>query len=282
MRFTWTNVTERGILVSDFSMTRNSLLELYTLDRLRHVSALPENRLRRRHVLKDAFQLSCTRTTHTTGQWFDSWWRSRFTTGCPVLSWFLSRFATDCVRSIWQLILFQHDYCSFVIIIFGSFCRVSSVWGHFFPKRQPLLGLVKQAFWSVSLFTKWVVARSSKVILVRSSRHSTTRAFTSGTSGPRWFSLILSHERIRKRIRLCHFSTLIKNVTETIIVSFGTLLVCFPLSTISKNSLYTLFCPLILDHDVLLKISTSAPKIISNLLLDTSFHRSFQSVTIRF
>ena len=46
MRFTWTNVTERGILVSNFSMTRNSLLELYTLDRLRHVSALPENRLR--------------------------------------------------------------------------------------------------------------------------------------------------------------------------------------------------------------------------------------------
>ena len=34
MRFTWTNVTERGILVSNFSMTRNSLLELYTLDRL--------------------------------------------------------------------------------------------------------------------------------------------------------------------------------------------------------------------------------------------------------
>ena len=61
MRFTWTNVTERGILVSNFSMTRNSLLELYTLDRFRHVSALPENRLRRRHVLKYATQLSCIR-----------------------------------------------------------------------------------------------------------------------------------------------------------------------------------------------------------------------------
>ena len=61
MRFTWTNVTERGILVSNFSMTRNSLLELYTLDRFQHVSALPENGLRRRHVLKYATHMSCIR-----------------------------------------------------------------------------------------------------------------------------------------------------------------------------------------------------------------------------
>ena len=39
-----------------------------------------------------------------------------------------------------------------------------------------------------------------KVILARPSRHSTTRTFTSGTSGPRWFPLTLSHERIRRRI----------------------------------------------------------------------------------
>ena len=61
VRCTWTNVTERGILVSNFGMTCNSLCELHTLDRLRHVSALPENRLRRRHVLKYATQLSCIR-----------------------------------------------------------------------------------------------------------------------------------------------------------------------------------------------------------------------------
>ena len=58
---TWTNVTERGILVSNFGMTCNSLCELHTLDWSRHVSALPENRLRRRHVLKYATQLSCIR-----------------------------------------------------------------------------------------------------------------------------------------------------------------------------------------------------------------------------
>ena len=43
--------------------------------------------------------------------------------------------------------------------------------------------------------------------------------------------------------------------------------------TISKNTLYTLFCSLILDHGVLLKISISDPKIlISNF--------SFQSVVL--
>ena len=81
---------------------------------------------------------------------------------------------------------------------------------------------------------------------------------------------------------MVNFSTLIHIVAETAIVSFHTLPVGFPLPTISKNSLSTLFCPLILDHGVLLKISTSAPKIlISNFFLDTSFHHRFRSVIIR-
>ena len=105
---------------------------------------------------------------------------------------------------------------------------------------------------------------------------------SSGTSGSRWFSLILLHERIRRRIWWWTFPTLIQIVAETAIVSFHTLPVGFPLPTISKNSLYTLFCSLILDHGVLLKISISVPKIlISHFLLDTSLHHSFQSVTIR-
>ena len=48
-------------LVSNFSVTRKSFRDFHTLDRLRHVSALPENRLRRRHVLKYATQLPCIR-----------------------------------------------------------------------------------------------------------------------------------------------------------------------------------------------------------------------------
>ena len=71
----------------------------------------------------------------------------------------------------------------------------------------------------------------------------------------------LLHERIRRRILLCHFCTLIDIVTETAIVSFRTLPVGFPLPTISKNSLSTLFCPLILDHGVSFIISVSGPKI---------------------
>ena len=71
-------------------------------------------------------------------------------------------------------------------------------------------------------------------------------------------------------------------MAETAIVSFHALPVGFPLPTISKNSLYTLFCSMILDHGVLLKITTSGPKIlISNFLLDTSLHHGFQSVIIK-
>ena len=77
-------------------------------------------------------------------------------------------------------------------------------------------------------------------------------------------------------------STLIDIVTETAIVSFHTLPVGFPLPTISKNPLNTLFCSLILDHGVLLKISISGAKtLISQILLDTSFHHRLQSVILR-
>ena len=80
----------------------------------------------------------------------------------------------------------------------------------------------------------------------------------------------------------CNFPTLIDIVAETAIVSFNTLPAGLPLPTISKNSLYTLFCSLILDHGVLLAISISGAKIvISNLLFDTSLHHSFQSVLIK-
>ena len=68
------------------------------------------------------------------------------------------------------------------------------------------------------------------------------------------------------------FPRLLILLAETAIVSFHTLSVGFPLPTIFKNSFYTLFCSLILDHGVLLIISISGPKIlISNRLLDTSF-----------
>ena len=180
----------------------------------------------------------------------------------------------------------QCSHCTFVNILFGPLRRLfinvtMCIWTPL-PKTATILVLVEQAFWRVPLFTKWVIASSFEVILARPSTHSTTGTCSSGTSGSRWFSLFLLHERIRRRIRLRLFCTLINIVTETAIVSFHTLPVGFPLSTISKNSLCTLFCSLILDHGVLLKISASGFKVlISNFLLDTSFHHSFQPMIIR-
>ena len=151
-----------------------------------------------------------------------------------------------------------------------------------FTKTATILVLVEQAFRRMPSFAEWVIASSFEVILARPSRHSATGTLTSGTSGPRWFSFTLLHERILRRIWWWTFSTLIHIVAETAIVSFHTLPVGFPLPTISKNSLYTLFYPLILDHGVLLKISASGSKVlISNFLLDTSFYHRLQSVIIR-
>ena len=130
-----------------------------------------------------------------------------------------------------------------------------------FPKSATTLGLVEQAFWRVPLFTEWIGASSFEVILAGPSKHSTTGAPSSGTSGSRWFSLILPRRRARRRIRLCRFCTLIDILTETAIVSFRTLPVGFPLPTISQNSLSTLFWPLILDHGVSFPISVSGLKI---------------------
>ena len=143
-----------------------------------------------------------------------------------------------------------------------------------FPKSATTLGLVEQAFWRVPLFTEWIGASSFEVILAWPSRHSLTGTLSSGTSGSQRISVILLHERTRRQIRLCHFCTLIDIVTETAIVSFHTLPV--------ENSLYTLFCSLILDHGILLIISVSGAKIlILSILLNTYLHHCVQSVIIR-
>ena len=101
----------------------------------------------------------------------------------------------------------------------------------------------------------------SKVILARPSRRSTTGTFYLWDFG---FSMIFRSFCCMKEFGEgfdgVTFSTLIRIVAETAIVSFYTLPVGFPLPTIFKNSLYTLFCSLILDHGDLLKISNSVPK----------------------
>ena len=204
MRFTWTNVTERWILVSNCGMTCNGLCELHTLDQLRHVSALPENRLRRRHVLKYATPLPCIR--RLTFRWILSQF---LITSLPRFPRSIVTFIGDRF-SFLPISLFQHSHSTFVIILFRFFCRLfinltMCEWA-LFPKPTTTLGLVVQAFWRVPFSTKWVIASSFEVILARPSRRSTAGAPASGTSGPRWFSLILLHERIRRRIWWCNFS----------------------------------------------------------------------------
>ena len=126
-----------------------------------------------------------------------------------------------------QLILLQHGSCTFVTILFWPFTRLfinlTMCIRALFPKSATTVCLVEQAFRRVTLFTERVDASSFEVILARPSKHSTAGALTSGTSGPRRFSFILPHERIWRRIRLCHFSTFINIVTETAIVSSRTL-----------------------------------------------------------
>ena len=144
MRCTWTNVTDRWILVSNFGMTCNSLCEFHTLDWSLHVCAHPENRLRRRHVLKYTTLLSCIRWS--------------------TLRWLLSQlFITSLIklpRSIGTLVgkrssfvpitFLQYSHSTFVIILLGPFCRLfinltMCEWA-LFTKPTTTLGLVECHF----------------------------------------------------------------------------------------------------------------------------------------
>ena len=128
------------------------------------------------------------------------------------------KFPHSIVTSIWDGFsladsLFQHSHSTLVIIRFRPFLRLCvnltmCEWA-LHPTTATILGLVEQAFWRVPFFTERVIASTSKAILARPSRHSTARALSSGTSGPRWYSLILLHEKIRRRIWWCNFSTLL-------------------------------------------------------------------------
>ena len=137
-----------------------------------------------------------------------------------------------------MLTLLQHSHCTFVTIVLGPFARLffnlAMRMRALFPKSANALGLVEQAFWRMQLFTELIGASSFEVILAGPSRHPTTGTHASGTSGSRRLSFFLPHERIRRRIRLCHFCTLIDIVTESATVSFELCPLVLP--TISKNS----------------------------------------------
>ena len=158
--------------------------------------------------------------------------------------------------STWLLHFCHHSFWTFYLVVHQPDDVHTSTF------HQTALGLVEQAFWRVPLFTEWIEAGSFEVILAGPSRHSTTGTFSSGTSGSRRISLILQHERIRSRIRLCHFCTFIDIVTETTTVSFRALPRWLSHCQQSPRILFsTLFCLLILDHVVSFIISISGAQI---------------------
>ena len=196
-----------GFLVSNVGMTHHGFSESTTSDWLQYVWALPQDRwrLRRLHIMRYATQLSCI------------WWVS-------------IQNRSPC--SLVMLILLQHSHCTCVTILFIPFAwlfvNLAVCVRALIPKFSSILGIVEQAFWRMPLFTEWSGASSFEVILARQSRHSSTWA-----SGSSCIFHILLRRRSWRRIRLCRFCTLIFIVSETAIVSFWTLLVNFPLPTIS-------------------------------------------------
>ena len=231
MRFTWANISERRICVSNFSVTCNRFREFYTLDWFLHVWALPENGLRRLHVLKHTTLLACIRWSTSSRSSF------QLMTGVTILvrsPRSVVTFVTVDNRLPYvfmPIILLQHSYCTLVIILFGPFTRLfinlMVCIRALLSKPTTTLGLVEQAFWRMPFFTEWSGANSFEVILTRQSSHCPTWASASRTSGSRCIFHALLRRSSRRRIRLCRFCTLIHIVSETAIVSFRTLPLAF-------------------------------------------------------
>ena len=129
MRFTWANISERRILVPNFSVTYNGFCEFYTSDWFPCVWALPQNRwrLRRLHVWKDTTQMSCARWSTSSRSSF------QLMTGvsCHTLSCqsFFFNMATALLSSF------------FLDLLPGCSSTWRCAYEHFSPNLQPLLVL---------------------------------------------------------------------------------------------------------------------------------------------
>ena len=94
--------------------------------------------------------------------------------------------------SAWPLHFCHHSFKTFCQAVLQPGMRRRAL----FTNSASTLGLVEQAFWRVPLYTEWVIASSSKVILARPPRHSTTRTFTLWDFG---FSTHFSHPAAWKK-----------------------------------------------------------------------------------
>ena len=115
----------------------------------------------------------------------------------------------------WQVLFlanffFQHSHWTFVTNLSERFTRLfinlAMCIRALSPTLQPLSWFCRTSIVEDAIFhNELLQVPQGNPILPGPSRHSTTGTFTPGTSGSRCISLILLHERIRRRIRLYHF-----------------------------------------------------------------------------
>ena len=168
-------------------------------------------------------------------------------------------------RSIILLSLLQHSHCTFVTILFGPFAglfvNLAMCIRALFPTSASTLGLVNKHSGGCH-FSQYGVVQ----VHLRYSMHG-HRDFLPLVLFPlglRVLDAFLSFCRMKElgeRFGCVNFARLFISWRKLQLSPFEHCPLAFPLPTISKNSLYTLFCSLILDHGVLLIISISAPKI---------------------
>ena len=165
------------------------------------------------------------------------------------------------------LILLQHSYCTFVTILFGPlawlFFNLALRIRALFPKSATTLGLVEQALRRMPLFTECSCASSYEVIL---AGHRDILPLGLLPLGLRILDAFVSFCRMKEFGDGFDCVIFPSSTLSWRKLQLSPLEHCpldFPLPTISKNSLYTLFCHLILDHSVPFIISVSGLKILT-------------------
>ena len=143
--------------------------------------------------------------------------------------------------------LFQYSHCTFVIL-FGPSCRLfinlTMCIRALLTKFATTLCLVEQAFWRVPFFTKWVIASSCEVISLQGHRDILPLGLLPlGLRVLDAFRSFCCMKEFGDGFDWCNFSTLIDyrgGNCNCLLFTHCPLVI--PLPTISKNSLYTLFC----------------------------------------
>ena len=149
-------------------------------------------------------------------------------------------------------------WSSFVLDLLQVVHQLDDVYTSTFDKPTTILGLAEQPFWRMPLSQHELVDCRA----IETFHRSDFYLWDFGSSNA--FRSFCCMQEFGDGFDGAIFTTLIEIVAEIAIVSFHTLPVGFPLPTISKNSLFTLFCPWISDHGVSFIISVFWPQILNS------------------